>query len=119
MQQVKIISIVHEKGGTGKTTTTINLGIGLANRDKRVLLIDADASGNLTVGLGVNDRQNLPVTLATLMDDLITDREEKSIDTRSDHQASRGRGLMKYYTLIYGQGTPCFFFWVLRLEINL
>lgn len=52
MQQAKITSIAHEKGGTGKATTTINSGIGLANRSKRVLLIDADASGNLTVGLG-------------------------------------------------------------------
>lgn len=67
MKNAKIISIINQKGGVGKTTTVLNLGIGLAHRGKKVLLIDADSQGSLTVSLGVNDLDNLPVSLAAIM----------------------------------------------------
>ena len=52
---MRIITIVNQKGGTGKTTTAINLGVALANKGKRVLLIDFDPQASLTYSLGIKD----------------------------------------------------------------
>lgn len=73
MANCKVIAVTNQKGGVGKTTTTANLGIGLAHQNKRVLLIDADAQGSLTLSLGYPKPDELPVTLADIMQNVIDD----------------------------------------------
>ncbi|MBQ6331330.1 MAG: ParA family protein [Clostridia bacterium] len=74
MKSAKIISIINQKGGVGKTTTAVNYGIGLARKGKKVLLVDADSQGSLTVSLGEHDLTALDITLASLMYGIVMNR---------------------------------------------
>lgn len=75
MDNCHVIAITNQKGGVGKTTTALNLGVGLANEGYRVLLIDADPQGSLTVSLGIKKPDELDISLATVMDAVINEKE--------------------------------------------
>ena len=72
-ETTKIVAICNQKGGVGKTVTTVSLGVGLARMGKRVLLVDVDAQGSLTASLGYQHPDQIEKTLSTVMWRIIKD----------------------------------------------
>ena len=75
-KNAKVIAVVNQKGGTGKTTTTENLGIGLVNEGKKVLLIDMDPQGSLTISLGYPRPDEMYPTLSDVLEKVIQESAE-------------------------------------------
>lgn len=66
-RKCKVVAIANQKGGVSKTTTTINLGIGLARAGEKVLLLDTDPQGSLSASMGIQQPDKLEETIATVM----------------------------------------------------
>jgi chromosome partitioning protein len=71
----KVFVVTNRKGGCGKTVTAANLGVGLARQGKKVLLIDADNQHSLTINMGVTEPDKLPVTLTTVIGNIIAKKD--------------------------------------------
>lgn len=85
-KKATIIAVVNQKGGTGKTTTTENLGVGLALEGKKVLLVDTDPQASLTVSLGNPCPDDLSPTLSDLMGKIMM--ENPIIKSRNSNSTS-------------------------------
>ena len=82
----RVIAVANQKGGVAKTTTVVNLGIGLAREGKRVLLVDTDPQGSLTASLGYVEPDEIQITLANILTAVINGQEISSDDGILHHE---------------------------------
>ena len=88
MSNCKVIALTNQKGGVAKTTTAVNLGVGLAKHCSKALLIVADAQANLTMALGYNRPDDIPITISTVMQDIMGRLSDRFGGTESGDLAS-------------------------------
>ena len=83
--KTEVIAVVNQKGGVGKTTTCANLGIGLAQAGKKVLLVDCDPQASLSISLGIRQPDKLPFTLPDAMAQVLMDDQPGAEERKMDH----------------------------------
>lgn len=86
MKKAKIVAIANQKGGTAKTTTTINLGAALTRKGYRVLLIDLDSQGSLSISLGIDNPDCISKTICSIFENVIQEKEYDHAEYVIKHQ---------------------------------
>ena len=101
----KVIAITNQKGGVGKTTTTLNLGVGLVRQGYKVLMVDCDPQGSLTASSGILSPDNLDKTLSELMTFEMTGDDKDFVSLEGLVKSFEGADLIPSNITLSGTGS--------------